>query len=1370
MAIIITRNDIFCIVSCSLQELQPITKNFTLHLESQSASGVEKCIALSSKKYLTIAEKTGRLSVRIRGFRVKDIQDTWREIKETVDNTVVTKNVSVSRYQLKYLQSRQLTCVKADSVIDFPVLPHPTSSPDDRPTFEITLKAKVCTIKRDEENIKKESCKCTVIHIQVSCPRKHLQPWEKRWTKFVEMQRTQNKVHIEYDCQTPSLDEESDECSVSFVLYGDNISAITQAKHTIINEENGKAFTEHVINLSQKESDYIRRNVDSIRSDLEQSHQICLQLESCTESSCVSLCIPAVLNAEQLEKVEESILGRIRNSVSKKFRFADPVTGQAFLSKNISAVKESHESVTFSQEDAPELVLELEGLPTDVEDAERHINEEIKKISCVSISNNQLSLEKAHLPLLSSSQFASFISSLEKEHAIACTYPTIETQEMVLEQMHLQTSTGHVVTIQLCTGSIFDENTAAVLTPLDPGPISPLPESTNPRESFANQELVRVKDLPSLLEAGEERSVPPQPQSQIDLLVNRGRGDTAPLALTTALEAVNNRRYGVISIPVAHRAILKAPSHVTLESVSRQMPSLSGEEMCDVVSRLWTKQVLDSVCSHAELLPDTTVHTVRLVVSPEESIEIVAGIFNSYSYTNANRKMVEIRSVVDEHPLSSPPDISTQNSIGKWYWQDDSGFYTEYDQDTSDAISSLWATDNFGKCLVLINGRHYCIDFLDMTQTNLNYETKRPIKHEVPDKLSACLRASPSFTTSEPDSKNETVQWTYQDDKGSYSPYSVVNSRKVEDMYQNRIPPCTLKFNKWNYNFDFANMKQINSDTSTQRSIQRQVSKVVSSNSIGAPHGLQILDKDQTVMFNIRGQREHLPTVRAQITTKLKSLLVSREIPLPPQLSITTAFHHKVETILKAYKYISYEIKEAAVVMDASASSSKLSRKVMCIEGEKELILNAQTELQAEVIKYSSEVASDVHYPTEWEKQKETCEVFSVKKNSAEWLKLSTRFRNTMPASAEIKRIRRVQNKWLWEKYQRDMKRMYQKNNGNVNEKELFHGSGNTNAHVIFDSEEGFDMRYSAQGMWGHANYFAEDARYSDNYAYAKPDGSKEMFVAKVLTGDSHECSSDKTLRMPPLKSSAASSEVRLKQVRYDTVNGLTSRTRVYMTYSNDKAYPAYIIEYQCLPDLSLASSGYRGLPAYSRHRSSGTTNPTAPRAANPQYSNSGYSSGTTNPTAPRAANPQYSNSGYSSGTTNPTAPRAANPQYSNSGYSSGTTNSTAPRAANPQYSNSGYSSGTTNSTAPRAANPQYSNSGYSSGTTNTAAPRAANPQYPYPGYSSRTTNPTAPGAANPQYSNSGYSSGGAKATGGKATPDASNPSSNKPKSNCRLM
>ena len=1099
------------------------------------------------------------------------------------------------------------------------------------------------------------------------------------------MQLTHNKVHVEYDCSSPSLDVEGDECSVSFVLYGDNMSAINQAKHAIINEENGKAFTEHVIKLSHKEFDYIKKNVDSIRNDLEQSQdQICLQLESCTESRCVSLCIPSILNVEQVQQMEESIVNRIRNSVTRKFRFADPVAGQVFLSKCISTIKESHRTVAFSHEDVPELVIVLEGLPMDVEGAERQSAEEIKKISLVSISNNQLSLEKAHLPLLSSSQFASFISSLEKKHAITCTYPTIETQEMILEQIHLQTSTGHVVAIQLCRGNIVDEQTDAVITVSG----SPFPASIchvsaeRPRELVANQELIRVNELPSLLEAGEEGSVTSQPKSQIYLLVNRGGGDSHQ-ALTTSLQAVNNKCYGVISIPVSHGDLPEVPSHVrTLESVGSQIPSAIGEESRDVITRLWTEQVLDSVCSHAEVHPDTTIHTVRLIVSPEQSIDIVASVFSSYSYTNANRKMVETSSVLDEHPLSSLTESGspTQSSLGKWYWQDDNGlYYTEYDQDASDTISSAWASNNFGKCKVLINGQHYIIDFTKMTQTNVMYGKERSIKHEVPAKLSASsLRASPLFDTSEPDliSEAETVQWTYQDEAGSYSPYSAVNSRKLEDMYQNRISPCTLKINRWTYNFDFANMKQINSETSTQRSIKRQVSTVVPTKSIdtSADSGLQILDRDQKVTFNIRGPRESLPAAKAQIKTKLELLLVSREIPLPPQLSITKVFHHKVETILKEYKYISYRIKEATSVTDTSSSSSKLSRKVMYIEGEKELILNAQTELQAEVINYSSEAASDIHYPIEWENQTEICEVFNVKKNSTEWLKLSTRFRETMPTNARIKQIRRVQNKWLWEKYQQDMKRMHKKNNGKVNEKELFHGSRSTSADVIVHSEEGFDMRFSAQGMWGHANYFAEDASYSDTYAYSKPDGSKEMFVAKVLTGDSCERYSDNTLRMPPEKSSTASSEVRLKQVRYDTVNGLTHGTRIYMTYSNEKAYPAYIIEYQSLPDLSSASSkyAYPSVP-YSSGR---TTNIRAASGTRPyNYSTPAHSSGsTTNTKAASGASPyNYSTPAHSSGsTTNTRAASGASPyNYSTPAHSSGTKSTTATGAANPKYSNS---------------------------------------------------------------------------------------------------
>ena len=53
---------------------------------------------------------------------------------------------------------------------------------------------------------------------------------------------------------------------------------------------------------------------------------------------------------------------------------------------------------------------------------------------------------------------------------------------------------------------------------------------------------------------------------------------------------------------------------------------------------------------------------------------------------------------------------------------------------------------------------------------------------------------------------------------------------------------------------------------------------------------------------------------------------------------------------------------------------------------------------------------------------------------------------------------------------------------------------------------------------------------------------------------------SDRSLRMPPPLSYTAGTQ--LGQARYDTVTGSTGGSRVYMTYDNQKAYPAYLIMY----------------------------------------------------------------------------------------------------------------------------------------------------------------------------------------------------------------
>jgi hypothetical protein len=91
-------------------------------------------------------------------------------------------------------------------------------------------------------------------------------------------------------------------------------------------------------------------------------------------------------------------------------------------------------------------------------------------------------------------------------------------------------------------------------------------------------------------------------------------------------------------------------------------------------------------------------------------------------------------------------------------------------------------------------------------------------------------------------------------------------------------------------------------------------------------------------------------------------------------------------------------------------------------------------------------------------------------------------------------------------------------------------------------------------GKWGVAHYFAENASYSDNDAYVLNE-KKQIILAKVLVGDSTTIMpNDTLLRKPPAKSSGG---------EYDSVNGETDMSTVYMIYENGRAYPDYLITYQ---------------------------------------------------------------------------------------------------------------------------------------------------------------------------------------------------------------
>lgn len=202
--------------------------------------------------------------------------------------------------------------------------------------------------------------------------------------------------------------------------------------------------------------------------------------------------------------------------------------------------------------------------------------------------------------------------------------------------------------------------------------------------------------------------------------------------------------------------------------------------------------------------------------------------------------------------------------------------------------------------------------------------------------------------------------------------------------------------------------------------------------------------------------------------------------------------------------------------------------------------------------------------PPEWDNDdsSESCSLKIVSPNSSEFAKVLSLMLDTL-LNVRIIKLQRIQNKWLWNKYSHHREQMKEKNQGMVNEKDLFHGTRNVDPKDIYACEEGFDMRFSAQGMWGRGNYFAVNASYSDRYAHRTTDGH-QMFLAKVVVGATFACPrGDSRLTMPPKKQSNNTSL--FEGERYDSVLGYTQGSEVYIIYDNQKAYPFYLITYSTL-------------------------------------------------------------------------------------------------------------------------------------------------------------------------------------------------------------
>ena len=486
----------------------------------------------------------------------------------------------------------------------------------------------------------------------------------------------------------------------------------------------------------------------------------------------------------------------------------------------------------------------------------------------------------------------------------------------------------------------------------------------------------------------------------------------------------------------------------------------------------------------------------------------------------------------------------------KWFYFSEGEESSPYSTADSSLIENLYFSS--ARSLTLRQGsKKFSLDLKAMGKQTL--QLVLPSDHEAMCIERKLLVSQPRALSSQ--HSKSAHKWYYMDDTKQFIPYSNQDSLSIERMYQNKTAG-TLSVQSRVYTFDFKDMKQINTATGYKRSIKRVSESTVDipvSSTEPVPHHHIC----RGIVISIEGPPTVLREARDELEAKVNSMLCTREMPLPSAVSGSSHSQKKVLNVAKKHNILCNISKQRTSTVHTTANSGEL--KVLILGGAENLIQIAIKEIMEEIASGNTAATfgTDYEIPAEWQPQSQNTQLFELSRSSDEYGHIKSMFQLTMPNSIIVS-IKRIQNNWLWERYVLTRKRLGKKNNGRVNEKKLFHGSRSSRAHLIYDSEEGFDMRYSSEGMWGQANYFAVKASYSDSYAYELGNGTREILLAKVLTGDSCKCPSDRTLRMPPVKYD----QIRFQKERYDTVEGETSGSKVYMTYSNDKAYPAYLIVY----------------------------------------------------------------------------------------------------------------------------------------------------------------------------------------------------------------
>ena len=1165
-----------------LSQLDPVTREYPLPETAEEIVAKIQDELESSYLVRIVCHKS---SVTIYGLVAGNIDQCYNELMVKIDSTLsVTKLLPITVLQnqlFRQLYKDELSYLRKQcSSLSF-----------ENNNLKLTGTIKQVNDVTAQLNSGILSMKACSESFEVGCKSQECGMWQNWWQQLKEKERKNSKVLITISSSGPT--------EFHFEVLGTD-NKVKEIKDTIIDKEVQKSLfvlpKMALKRLSQAKQEnqlkFLERLAVSV-SDINQWKKE------------VTICAPKECAGDLNTAIEEirSFVGEHEEQTERLFTF-DPVVRSILQSQQFDpyltkAQAEVNEyDVTVSVMKGKESGLQITGVRSSLEIARPIIHKLTIETIQKSIDQKQVSLEHIFTPLLTSPEFVSQLKS--KLVCVTCFISQDVNQTISTTWIDLDDDSS--IQVDIVKGNILSEHADSIVNAANGdlqhfgGLAKAISDAGGPDiQSECGYYVVKN----SRIKAGEAVCLGPGglPYRHVIHAVGpqwkdgkSGEEHVLYSAVLNSLKLADEASLRSIAVPAVGTGIFNVPVDVcarasfkAVEEFANTCPKTSlrrlkfvllHQSVVDIFSR-FTKENhqsknegVDSTCPKVEPISATQVSSAAVPTVGLPSEEVITQLSPPSS----------VHSVSGTNPSFMTPTY-------QWKWEDDRGRNVPYTNIVNRQLNSDYHVNPIGFCFIHVNSVSYKVDFASMRQINTSTGFKRRVeKVIVPrDEPKKSVRSWASRLKGDLDktisTRHSNVTWQYRNDRRVFTSYSPKDSEYIEGLYQGSDPFGYVTVNGMKYTFDFDEMMQINDRTKYKRMIRRQVS-VMSTPAFDSPSKpTEGTSAPNSFTLTLRGPQESLPIAERNLVTELHRHIIQDIIPLKTVMT---------EELREQLIQIASENNVRSSFGEVLKGDSM--QEVMKLDGVKSKVLEANKAIheqllahmnliheteKSKLLRQAAMTSASCQLPPEWEPHPEgkKVEVFDVSHDSDEWAHVEELFNRTM-LSHTIERITRIQNILLWERYSLSKKQLENKYEGDANEMELFHGSRKNDPEDIYGGEDAFDMRHSEGGMWGKANYFAENADYSDGYSHSdcnlavssfsysnypllsstKTKPRKSMLLAKVLVGESFKSHPDKSIRMPPTK--------RGRKEKYDSVSGTTCNCNVYMTYDNARAYPAYLITY----------------------------------------------------------------------------------------------------------------------------------------------------------------------------------------------------------------